>query len=95
MLILRFNVFQKRYHLTKNAFSQFVISMLPDGSDLSVLLFGGAADTKIVTSNVHLSNDDARTSYLESLPLPDEPHHDEYTCIDCVLEDIIKVKNIA
>ncbi|KAG8192986.1 hypothetical protein JTE90_028106 [Oedothorax gibbosus] len=81
---------EERYHLTKNAFYQFVVTMLPNGSDLTVLLFGGTANVTVATANMKLLNEFSKTKYLESLPLPDEPSSDDHTCIDCVLEDIFQ-----
>ncbi|CAL1275126.1 unnamed protein product [Larinioides sclopetarius] len=83
---------KNRYSLTKNAFSHFVTTLLPSGSELSLLTFGGQGNSSsLITSLVTINDEKSRISYLESQPLPEEPMDEDSSCLDCVLADIIKL----
>ncbi|GFT37893.1 calcium-activated chloride channel regulator 2 [Nephila pilipes] len=79
------------YTLVKNAFSHFVTTILPSGTELSLVTFGGDSNSSLVTSSLVLTDDTSRLSYLEGQPLPEEPLDEENSCLDCALEDIIKL----
>ncbi|KAF8778004.1 Calcium-activated chloride channel regulator like protein [Argiope bruennichi] len=83
---------QNRYALSKNAFSHFVTTLLPSGSELSLLTFGGEGNsTSLITPSINITDDQSRISYLESQPLPEEPLDEANTCLDCVLADILEL----
>ncbi|GBN07830.1 Calcium-activated chloride channel regulator 1 [Araneus ventricosus] len=83
---------KNRYSLTKNAFSHFVATLLPSGSELSLLTFGGEGNSSsLITPSVTINDEASRISYLESQPLPEEPMDEDSSCLDCVLADILQL----
>ncbi|GIY30576.1 calcium-activated chloride channel regulator 2, partial [Caerostris extrusa] len=83
---------ENRYALVKNAFSHFVTTLLPPGSELTVVTFGGNDNvTTIITPRFVVGDDESRTSYLEGQPLPEEPLNEENSCVFCVMSDIIEI----
>ncbi|GIX96127.1 calcium-activated chloride channel regulator 4 [Caerostris darwini] len=83
---------ENRYALVKNAFSHFVTTLLPSGSELTVVTFGGNDNvTTIITPHFVVGDDESRTSYLEGQPLPEEPLNEENSCVFCVMSDIIEI----
>ncbi|GFY24437.1 calcium-activated chloride channel regulator 1 [Trichonephila clavipes] len=82
---------ENRYALIKNAFSHFVLNILPSGSELSLITFGGDGNYSLITSSLVLTDDASKIRYLEGQPLPEEPLDEENSCLHCVLEDIIEL----
>ncbi|XP_054715317.1 calcium-activated chloride channel regulator 2-like [Uloborus diversus] len=84
---------ESRYSLIKNAFSHFVYTTLPKGSELTLMTFDGENGVQLLKTAVRLSNDEEKVQFLEGQPLLEDTSSDGMACVECVLDHIFELMN--